>query len=495
MVTILKRFLTGKRTRGLTLAAFALVFTLVGLGIASAFHWTDASEAKGPLTDATASASAPAVPGSFADLAKRLSPSVVNVKVTKIEKAGNFPMPQFPEGPFGDFFRQFPNLIPQGPENRQTHGMGSGVIISPDGYILTNNHVVEGAKEVVVTVGDKEEYKAQVVGRDPKTDLAVLKIKPKENLPVAGLGDSDRINVGDWVLAIGNPFGLSHTVTSGIVSAKGRVIGAGPYDNFIQTDASINPGNSGGPLFNIKGEVIGINTAIIPYGQGIGFAIPVNTAKPLIPQLVAKGEVTRGYLGVNIQPLTPELAKALKLKESKGTLVSDVIPESPAAKAGIQRGDVIVSFNDKTVEDARALSAIVAETPVGQEVPVTILRNGTKQQRPVVVGKLPSERVAEEQSIQPSQGKWGLQLQDLNPQMASRLGVTAGQGVVVAGVQNGSPAEREGIHRGDIILEMNRQPVHSVAEAREVVAKAGEKEPLLLLVKRDSGSFFIVLAM
>jgi serine protease Do len=344
MSNILKRFLINKKTAGLTLAAVALAFTLVGLGMASAFHWTGASEAKNAISGATTSASTPTVPGSFADLAQRLSPTVVNVKVTKVEKVGSFPMPQLPEGPFGDFFRQFPNRIPQGPESRQTQGTGSGVIISADGYILTNNHVVEGAQEVMVTVGDKEEYKAQVVGRDPKTDLAVLKIKPKENLPVAALGDSNETNVGDWVLAIGNPFGLTHTVTSGIVSAKGRVIGAGPYDNFIQTDASINPGNSGGPLFNMKGEVVGINTAILPYGQGIGFAIPVNTAKPLIPQLVAKGEVTRGYLGVSIQPLTSELAKALKVEESKGALVSDVTPASPAAKAGIQRGDLIVSF-------------------------------------------------------------------------------------------------------------------------------------------------------
>jgi serine protease Do len=386
-------------------------------------------------------------------------------------------------------------MSPQVPENRRVQGTGSGVIISPDGYILTNNHVVDGAKEVTVTVGDKEEYEAKVVGRDPKTDLAVLKIKPKESLPVAQLGDSDQIHVGDWVLAIGNPFGLSHTVTSGIVSAKGRVIGAGPYDNFIQTDASINPGNSGGPLFNMKGEVVGINTAILPYGQGIGFAIPIDTAKPLIPQLVAKGEVTRGYLGVNIQGITPELAKALNLKDIKGALVSDVTPDSPAAKAGIQQGDVIVSFGQKPVEDAHALPAMVADTPVGQVVPLTVLRNGATQQMSIKVGKLPSEKTQAEESIQPAQGKWGLQLQDLSPKMAQRLGVKSGEGVVVGGVQSGSPAEKAGVHRGDILLQVNRQPVRSVSEARELVNKAGEKEPLLLLVKRDGGSFYLTLTM
>ncbi len=405
------------------------------------------------------------------------------------------PPSKSPEGPFGDFFKQFPNMSPQVPENRRVQGTGSGVIISADGYILTNNHVVDGAKEVTVTVGDKEEYEAKVVGRDPKTDLAILKIKPKESLPAAQLGDSDQIHVGDWVLAIGNPFGLSHTVTSGIVSAKGRVIGAGPYDNFIQTDASINPGNSGGPLFNMKGEVVGINTAILPYGQGIGFAIPIDTAKPLIPQLVAKGEVTRGYLGVNIQRITPELAKAMNLKDTSGALVSDVTPDSPAAKAGIQQGDVIVSFGQKPVEDAHALPTMVADTPVGQVVPLTILRNGATQQMSIQVGKLPSEKARAEESVQPAQGKWGLRLQDLSPKMAERLGVNPGEGVVVGGVQSGSPAERAGVHRGDLLLQVNRQPVHSVSEARELVNKAGEKEPLLLLVKRDGGSFYLTLTM
>ena len=381
-------------------------------------------------------------------------------------------------------------MIPQIPENRQIQGTGSGVIISADGYILTNNHVVEGAKEVTVTIGDTQEYQAQVVGRDPKTDLAVLKITPRESLPVAFLGDSDQLRVGDWVLAIGNPFGLSHTVTSGIVSAKGRVIGAGPYDNFIQTDASINPGNSGGPLYNMKGEVVGINTAIVPYGQGIGFAIPINTAKPLIPQLESKGEVTRGYLGVSIQTLTPELAMALNLKDHKGALVGDVVPGSPADKAGIQRGDVIVSFDKKGVEEARDLSTLVAETPVGKDVPVTVLRNGGEHQISVKIAKLQSEKAEIEKSSQPTQGKWGLQLQDLTPQMAERLGLKAGQGIAVVGVQNGSPAERAGIHEGDIILEVNRQPVHSVKEARLVIGKEGGKDSLLLLVKRDNGTFY-----
>ncbi len=483
---------------GLILGGFSLVFLLAGFGMGSTYHWNGVAEAGNALTAPVAAISSPAssaAPPTFADLAKKLSPAVVNVKVTKIEKTGNMPMLQAPDGPFGDFFRQFPQMVPQNPENRRVHGTGSGVIINSDGYILTNNHVVDGAKEVTVTVGENDEYKAQVVGRDPKTDLAVLKINPRHPLTAAALGDSDQTRVGDWVLAIGNPFGLSHTVTSGIVSAKGRVIGSGPYDDFIQTDASINPGNSGGPLFNMQGEVIGINTAILPNGQGIGFAIPIDTAKPLIPQLVSKGEVTRGYLGVAIQSLTPDLAKTLKLENTKGALVSDVVASGPAEKAGLRRGDVIVSFNKKPVEDSRALSRIVADTPVGREVPVTVMRDGAAQSLTVAVGKLPSERAEENPSVQPAQGKWGLRLEDLNPQMARQLGVKVGQGAVVAGVESGSPADRAGMHRGDVIVEMNRQPVHSASQAAELASKAGDKKPLLVLVKRDSGSMYLTLTM
>jgi serine protease Do len=493
MFNKMKHHLVSKRFGGITLVAVAFVFIMTGFGIASNFRWKTASETNPMINPVQVPAVAPAIPSSFADLAKKLSPTVVNVKVTKIEKVGHFQMSQIPEGPFGDFFRQFPNMTPQQPEDRKVQGAGSGVIISADGYILTNNHVVEDAKEVFVTLADKQEYRAQIVGRDPKTDLAVLKIEPKGSVPPATLGDSDQLQVGDWVLAIGNPFGLSHTVTSGIVSAKGRVIGAGPYDNFIQTDASINPGNSGGPLYNMKGEVVGINTAIIPQGQGIGFAIPIDTAKPLIPQLEAKGEVTRGYLGVNIQSITPELAKALNLKESRGALVADVKEGSPAEKAGIQRGDVIVSYNKKDISEARDLSAMVAQTQVGQDTPVAVLRNGTKHDLTVKIGKLPSEKAKEEQAGQPATGSWGLMLQDLTPQMANRLGVKDGRGVAVAGVQDGTPAAKAGIHEGDIILEVNRHAVHSVKEAKETIAKSDKQDPLLLLVQRDGGSVYIAL--
>jgi serine protease Do len=296
------------------------------------------------------------------------------------------------------------------------------------------------------------------------------------------------------VMAVGNPFGLSHTVTSGIVSAKGRVIGAGPYDNFIQTDASINPGNSGGPLYNMKGEVVGINTAIIPNGQGIGFAIPIDTVKPLLPQLVSKGEVTRGYLGVNIQSVTPELAKALNLKESQGALVSDVVAGSPAEKAGIQRGDVIVSFHGKSIVEARDLSRMVAESPVGQDSSLTVLRNGTPREMSVKIARLKAEKATDEPAPHPATGKWGLLLQDLDAQTAGRLGLPDKQGVAVADVQNGTPAEHAGIHEGDILLEVNRRPVHSAQEAKEAIMKSENKDSLLLLVQREGARLYVALS-
>ena len=379
---------------------------------------------------------------------------------------------------------------------RVQKGLGSGVIISQDGYVLTNNHVVDGAKEVTVTLADQKEYKGRIVGTDPQTDIAVVKIDAHESFPAATLGNSDNLKVGDWVVAIGNPFGLDRTVTAGIVSAKGRVIGAGPYDNFIQTDASINPGNSGGPLLNLQGEVVGINTAIVAQGQGIGFAIPVNTVKPMIPELETKGKVTRGFLGVNIQAITPALAKSLGLPDEKGALVADVNPDTPAAKAGIQRGDVIVAFNGKEVPDSQSLPAMVAATPVGQEAAVTVKRQGQTLQLPVKIAELPSPRADNGEpagTVQPAKEKWGLQLRDLNPQIAAQLHLNSEQGVVVVGVKPGSPAAESGIHQGDVILEVNRQPVNSVTDLLSQINGTKDKAQLLLLVQRQNGKLFIPL--
>jgi serine protease Do len=495
MFNRVKQYWDKKQIRFTTLGVVALSFLLAGLLVASPLHLTAQSEA-GPASNAPqVSATTTGFPGSFADLAQKLGPTVVNIKVTKVEKVGlsqDFP---FPQGPYGDFFKRFFREMPRHPEAFRMQGAGSGVIISKDGYILTNNHVVEAAKEVTVTLADQQEYKARIVGRDSRTDLAVLKIDAKEPLTAATMGDSDQLRVGDWVLAIGNPFGLSNTVTSGIVSAKGRIIGAGPYDDFIQTDAPINPGNSGGPLYNMKGEVVGINTAILSDGQGIGFAIPANEIKPLVPQLISKGGVTRGYLGVSIQPITPELAKAMNLETNKGALVADVVPGSPADKAGIHQGDVIVAFNDNAVAEPRELSSMVAKTPVGQEVNVTILREGARKQLAVKVEKLGSGEAMAEGSGQPSQGKWGLGLQDLKPGVSGQSTSKADRGVLVASVQPGSPADLAGIHQGDIILGINRQPVNSVKEAKEAISKTKEKDSLLLLVNRGEGTFFAALTM
>jgi len=440
-------------------------------------------------------------PGSFADLVQQVGPSVVNIKVTKVEKMIG-PNAMGPEGfgpdsPFGDFMQKFFNQMPQGPREQRQQGAGSGFIISKDGYIVTNNHVVDGAQEVTVTLADKKEYPAKVIGRDPKTDIALVKIDPREPLTAATLGDSDRLRVGDWVVAVGNPFGLSNTVTAGIVSAKDRVIGAGPYDDFIQTDAPINPGNSGGPLFNLRGEVVGINTAIIPNGQGIGFAVAVNQAKALLPQLETTGEVARGYLGVTVQSLTPELAKGLQLKDTKGALVAGVTKGGPAEAAGIKAGDVIVSFDSKDVTETKTLPALVAAAPIDKTVPVKVLRNGGEQTLTVKVGRMPGERAEASRQAsgpaEPDQGKWGLALRDMDAQLAQRAGVAPGEGVLVAAVKPDSAAERAGVHAGDVILEVNRHKVTSVADTQAEVKKQEAGGSLLLLLRRGDASLFAAL--
>jgi serine protease Do len=348
----------------------------------------------GIRTIPVAVAASTGAPATMADLVELVGNSVVNIKVSKAERQGEpaslGPNGFGPDGPFGDFREKFfGGRRPQGP---QEHGAGSGFIISPDGYIVTNSHVVEDATGVTVTLVTRQEYPATVIGRDPKTDIAVVKITPTAPLTVARLGDSDQLRVGEWVVAVGNRFGLSNTVTAGIVSAKHRVLGAGPYDDFLQTDAPINPGNSGGPLFNLQGEVVGITTAIVPEGQGLGFAVAVNLAKSLLPELERTGAVTRGYLGVQLQPLTSALAKGLGLPEPTGALVAAVTPGSPAEAAGIQRGDVIVAFNGKAVAEVGALPALVAATPLETTVPVTVRRDGSEQILSVKIGRMPGER-------------------------------------------------------------------------------------------------------
>ena len=501
MLLNFKQLLQNQQLKIKTLAVVSACCFAMGLAVPSGLQWLKPTPPAAaeilPAAAPVAAISDASTPASFADIAKKLSPSVVNIKVVKKVENVGFASPDIPEGPFHDFFEKFFQGMPQNaPAPKIQKGMGSGVIISKDGYVLTNNHVVDGAKEVIITLADQKEYKGRIIGTDRQTDVAVVKIDAQESFPASTLGNSDALKVGDWVVAIGNPFGLDRTVTAGIVSAKGRVIGAGPYDNFIQTDASINPGNSGGPLLNMHGDVVGINTAIVAQGQGIGFAIPVNLVKPLIPQLETKGKVTRGFLGVSIQPITPALAKSLNLPDQKGALVADVNPDTPAAKAGIKRGDVIVAFNGKEVADSQSLPAIVAASPVDQEATVTVKRNGDTLQLPVKIGELPSQKADNANpagAVQPAREKWGLQLRDLNPQIADQLRLQADQGVVVVGVQPGSRAAESGVLRGDVILEVNRQPVSSVSDMLAKINGAKDKDQLLLLVQRQNGKLFIPL--
>jgi serine protease Do len=430
-------------------------------------------------------------PQSFADLAEKVKPAVVNISTTATIKAPGNPFRQFfghDEGPFGDFFNHFFGDIPDRAMKQQS--LGSGFIIDRDGYIITNNHVVEGADEIKVKLADGREFKAKVVGRDKKTDLALLKISSLfKDLPVIPLGDSDQMRVGDWVLAVGNPFGLGHTVTQGIISATGRVIGSGPYDDFLQTDAPINPGNSGGPLINLKGEVIGINSAIVATGQGIGFAIPSNLAKNITSQLREKGKVIRGWIGVSIQTVTPEIASSFGLKEAKGALVSDVVQGGPAEKGGIKRGDIIVMFDGKDVKTSSELPLIVAETPVGKTVDVKVIRNGKEAGLKIKVEEQTEQRVASQ--MQSPSADFGMQVDNLSPRRQKEFGVRDSTGVVVINVEPGSPADEAGIQPGDVIKEINRKSVKNTGDYNAALEKTEKGRPVLFLVKRGGQTFYI----
>ena len=425
-------------------------------------------------------------------VAKADTAAVVNISTTQVVKN---PMasdnPENPNDPFQEFFRQFMGNMPR---TYRTHSLGSGFIVRPDGYIVTNNHVVDGATDITVKLSGSRHFTAKVVGRDPKTDLALLKIDA-QNLPIVTFGDSDKLQVGEPVMAIGNPFGLEGTVTTGIVSAKGRVIGEGPYDDFIQTDASINPGNSGGPLVNQAGQVVGIDTAIVSQSGGsvgIGFAIPINEAKTILPQLEAKGHVTRGWLGVSIQPMTGELAKAFKLEPDHGVLVADVLPNSPAAKAGLKTGDVITEYDGHAIAKAGDLPRLVSNTPIGQSATVRVLRDGKPLTVTAQIATLPEpQQVAE---ATPAGGKsLGLTVQPLTPALAKRLEVPDKAGLVVADVADGSPAADAGIQPGDVIVEVNRQPVHTVAALRKAIADQKAGEPTLLRIHRKDASLFVAI--
>jgi serine protease Do len=488
---------SGVSFKGVVLTA--LISLAVGLGISASLDWLAPSRAVNFMGDAgTPESRTSAGLPDFVNLAKKVKPLVVNISTTQVSEGRGSPQ-EFgspfgggEEDPFNDFWRRFfGNPQPRGPQRQRS--LGSGFIIDGDGSILTNNHVVENASKIVVKLSNDQEYEAKVIGRDQKTDIAIIKINATTSLPVAGLGDSDQLEVGEWVVAIGNPFGLDSTVTSGIVSAKGRHIGQGPYDNFIQTDASINPGNSGGPLINLRGEVIGINTAIFSRtggNIGIGFAIPINLVKELLPQLRGKGKVTRGYLGVLIQKVTPEIGESLGMEKSYGALVANVSKDGPADKAGVKVGDVIVEFDGKEVKDSGDLPIIVARTPVDKKVRMKVLRDKKEIALSVAVGELKEEEVV---AAVPEKGELGLTVQRLTPQMAEGLGLEKSEGVVITSVEAGSAGDEAGIRRGDIILEVDRKAVRNVDEYKKAVAGSRKGRGVLFLVRRGDSTIFLAL--
>jgi len=459
---------------------------------AAARHfWQDGNKVEVPESDS------PLRWDTFTKLAERLQSAVVNIATTETVHHPQMPgmqgMPHrgTPQDPFQEFFRRFfqgqPGMRGVPPRDFKRRSLGSGFIISKEGYIITNNHVVEHADKITVRLNNEHELDAEVVGRDPKTDVALLKIKAHEKLFAAPLGDSDKLKVGEWVMAIGNPFGLAHTVTTGIVSAKGRVIGAGPYDNFIQTDASINPGNSGGPLFNIRGAVVGINAAIISGGTGIGFAVPINMAKEVVEQLKEHGKVVRGWIGVYIQEITEDLQQSLELKDRDGVLVADVVKGSPAAKAGIHRSDVIIRFDGKAVHKAEELPRIVAVTPVGKKVEVEVIRDGDHKTLELKVGILKEKN---EVSGGSAAKGFGITLQEVTPELAESLDLDEKKGLVVSDIDQNGPAWEAGMRRGDVVLEVNRKEVSTLEDFRKAIAKRDKERPTLFLVKRSGNTLY-----
>ncbi|MBI4688219.1 MAG: DegQ family serine endoprotease [Nitrospirae bacterium] len=433
----------------------------------------------------------------FSDIVRAISPAVVNISTTKTVKR-EAPISPFFEDPFfNHFFEPF-----RAPKKFKEQSLGSGVIVSEDGYIITNNHVIEKADEIKVILYDKQEFKGKIVGSDPKIDLAIIKINAK-GLPAMRWGNSDGLQVGEFVLAFGNPYGLSHTVTMGIISALGRAnVGIAEYEDFIQTDAAINPGNSGGPLVNIKGELIGINTAIFSRTggyQGIGFAVPSNMARRVMEQLIKTGKVTRGWLGVSIQHVTPELAKQFGLKDSNGALVSDIFSGSPAEKAGLKRGDVIVEINGKPLKDVESLRNIVSQSEIGGTVKLKIIRGGKPFSIEAVVAELPKE-TAEAAPEKPSEEPGGegalsgFSVMELTPDIAKQLGLRREEkGVVIVKVEPESMAEEAGLRKGDVIQEVNKRRINSLPDFSSVVSRLKEGDTVLLFINRGGQRFYITL--
>ncbi|VAX19597.1 HtrA protease/chaperone protein [hydrothermal vent metagenome] len=474
-----------------------------GLGLAMVFSsaFSDVSYfdfAKPQLAEAQV-----APPNIFAKIVKEKTPAVVNISTKRVVRSRA--APQMQDERMREFYKRFFPKYKDAPQREQLRqSLGSGFVVEKDGYILTNNHVVEMADQILVAFGSgkhgdsEKEYEAKLIASDPKTDIALIKIESEEDFPTLSFGDSDALMVGEWVMAIGNPFGFAQSVTVGVVSAKGRVIGAGPYDDFIQTDASINPGNSGGPLLNIKGEVIGINTAIYTGGAsqgniGIGFAVPINSIKALYEDL-KKGEVHRGWLGVSIQPVTPELQAALGLSSTKGALVGDVHPGSPSDKAGIKRGDVIMEFNGEEVPSSDQLPKMVAFLRPGTDVVVKIMSDGKEESINVTLGELPDQKVLSQKMEPKRSGEdLGMLVEELTPEIARRFGYPVDTGVVVAQVAQESPAQVAGIKAGDIILEINRLEVPDLSAYGNAIASLKPGDTALFLLQRGRSNLFVAL--
>lgn len=407
-----------------------------------------------------------AAPASIPDLVEKLSPAVVNISTVRVAK----------------------DLL--GREVSQK-GMGTGFIISADGYIFTNNHVVDKAEKIKVKLADGKEYDAEIKGKDAATDLALIKINATAALPYARLGDSDRVRIGEGVFAIGNPLGLNHTVTAGIISAKGRVLGAGPYDNFLQTDASINPGNSGGPLYNLAGEVVGINTAIIAQAQGIGFAIPINMAKDILDDLKTSGKITRGWLGVTSQDITPDMRQTLKLKDSQGgALVGEVFPGDAADKAGIKPGDVLLGINGKPAKDRRELLQMLSALHVGTKANIQILRDGKEMTLSIDIEE---RKDLQQDSGDAAREKFGLTVQEVTTEIARALGLSGKTGVIITDVKAGGSADEAGLKVRDIILKINQTEISGMKDYLAVLKEGEKGNSLLMLIRRGKGNFFITM--
>lgn len=474
-------------------AVFTVIGLIIGLGISSNFnfHTRGFSDDENISKDSIEILSK--LNQAITEVASKVKPSVVNISSVKTVRTPGFTSPFFNDPFFKHFFGDEFGFFEKPREYKQS-GLGSGVIVDKDGYILTNNHVVKGADEIKVKLADNREFRGKIIGTDPKTDLAVIKINAND-LPVIKFGDSDKLKVGETVLAIGNPYGLNQTVTSGIVSATGRAnVGIADYEDFIQTDAPINPGNSGGALVNIKGELVGINTAIFSTTggyQGIGFAIPSNMAKVVMENLIKKGKVIRGWLGVSIQNLTPELAKQFNIKDKHGVVVGDVIEDSPAEKAGIQRGDVIIEYDGKKIEDATELRNKVANTPPNKEVTIKLIRDGREKKINVVIAEMPSD-------IQKFTGSFenllkGVNVQDITPSLRNKLNIPKRvKGVVISDVEEGCPADGV-LMKGDVIMEINRKKINNMNDYKSIVSKIGSNQDILLLIYREGSAMYVTL--